>query len=165
MNLIGPAGAKHLADNVQRNTHLKTLFLVANALEDDGAKHIADCLRYNTGLQAIYMGSNGITASGANHFLSALSWNAIIRVLDVGLGSWAWNGQHILASKLKRNEEWNVSGEVVQMYTAPLQAQIKALEEKLKNCGSGATVTSPAEGAESSTSQSAPTSPAPVPDL
>eukprot|EP00997_Jenningsia_sp_PLL12_P006465 NODE_3011_length_830_cov_34.056338_g2499_i0.p3 GENE.NODE_3011_length_830_cov_34.056338_g2499_i0~~NODE_3011_length_830_cov_34.056338_g2499_i0.p3 ORF type:complete len:95 (+),score=28.12 NODE_3011_length_830_cov_34.056338_g2499_i0:388-672(+) len=63
------AGAKALADGLQRNAHLMTLNISFNTIHSDGAKLLAHCLGRNTVLQVLDLSFNQIDEETSRQFM------------------------------------------------------------------------------------------------
>ncbi|KAF4031289.1 Leucine Rich repeat [Phytophthora infestans] len=83
-NEIGPAGARALAQALIKNTHLRSLHLSGNNIGEEGARVLADGIAGNTSLRALYMGTNGIGATGMQSLATALTHNKSLEELTLG---------------------------------------------------------------------------------
>ena len=54
-----------MAEALEENTALQSLYLYCNQVSDDGATALAEALKANTALQALYLRSNNILEDGS----------------------------------------------------------------------------------------------------
>lgn len=71
-NLIGPAGARALADAIQARPQVRALWLKRNPIGIEGARTLATLLRGNTTLRTLDLVNTGIGDEGATLILRAL---------------------------------------------------------------------------------------------
>ncbi|KUF94447.1 NLRC3 protein [Phytophthora nicotianae] len=83
-NEIGPAGTRALAQALTKNTHLRSLHLSGNNIGEEGARFLADGIAGNTGLRALYLGTNGIGATGMQSLATTLTHNKSLEELTLG---------------------------------------------------------------------------------
>ncbi|RLN47852.1 hypothetical protein BBJ29_002810 [Phytophthora kernoviae] len=83
-NEIGPAGARALAQALTKNTYLRSLHLSGNNIGEEGARFLADGIAGNTALRALYLGTNGIGAAGMQSLATALTQNKSLEELTLG---------------------------------------------------------------------------------
>ena len=84
-NKLGSKGVMLICESLRSNTTLQSLFLDANAVENDGAYAIADLLlEKNTGLLELHVAWNMLSHNGLVALFTALSiTNRQLKFLDV----------------------------------------------------------------------------------
>ncbi|OWZ09380.1 hypothetical protein PHMEG_00017925 [Phytophthora megakarya] len=97
-NEIGPAGARALAQVLIKNTHLHSLHLSGNNIGEEGARFLADGVAGNTALRALYLGTNGIGTAGMQSLATALTQNNSLEELTLGQNKVGSEGVRHLAS-------------------------------------------------------------------
>ncbi|GMF50924.1 unnamed protein product [Phytophthora fragariaefolia] len=97
-NEIGPAGARALAQALTKNTHLRSLHLSGNNIGEEGARFLADGITGNIALRALYLGTNGIGAAGMQSLATALTRNKSLEELTLGQNKIGSEGVRHLAS-------------------------------------------------------------------
>jgi hypothetical protein len=101
--MIGPEGAKTVAEILCVNAMLILLWLHGCNVGDEGAGSLAVALRRNRTLEELYLGNNGITHVGAAALAAALPFNQTLKRLDLNNNPLGDDGVEALAKTVTRS--------------------------------------------------------------
>ncbi len=102
---LGDVGAKAIADALETNRTLTTLFLSSNFIDFfKGVKAIADALKTNKTLTTLNLNDNNIGDKGAQAIADALETNKTLRTLSLFYSNIGDVGAQAIADALKINK-------------------------------------------------------------
>ncbi|GBG34317.1 Leucine-rich repeat serine/threonine-protein kinase 2 [Hondaea fermentalgiana] len=103
-NGIGDCGALALAQALNENTSLQTLYIHRNKIGPNGVFALADALMKTSSLQTLALDNNGIGDMGISSLANALAENASLRTLSLYGNRIGDAGANALAAALESND-------------------------------------------------------------
>jgi Ran GTPase-activating protein (RanGAP) involved in mRNA processing and transport len=133
LNKITSLGVSILADTLNNNTTLETLYLGNNHISDDGVYSLVNILSINNNtLKTLVLQKNGITDKGAKYLAQMLKTNETLTWLYLGDNEISDEGVRMLAESI---EKYNTTLEMLVLTSNKLltDSSIDYLIEMIKH--------------------------------
>ncbi|RKP17941.1 RNI-like protein [Rozella allomycis CSF55] len=104
-NLIGPLGAKYLAESLIKNERLEHLNIGMNGIRNEGFNEVMDSLNENSNLRELIVTGNGLDSEGCMDATSRfLRTNCALVKLDISANNFDSEFGKAIIESLKRNK-------------------------------------------------------------